>query len=252
MKSTIFGLILALAAVLGHAKTIDIPAPKKSWFASAKPTRTIYRASANSHGVIVIIHGGYAKYNIEDLYYWPAWWGILSSYAHEKGSRVPMDLVFMDSPVYVSEGARWGGDHVDRIQTVVEIYAQLTGKPIYLFGHSLGARAVSGFLRDPHRERMIAGAVFSAGQTPYIFGTVNLPLLIIHNRDDQCSVTPAGGSQSFYNHARERNKNVTKLVWLQGGTNLDDACGGRASTHSYWGIYDQVSDAIDSWLESIK
>ena len=242
-------LALALTASFAQAQVFDVPAPKKSWFGSSDATKTLYRATPNSQGVIIFIPGGFGQVSLDSNRDYPAsWWAHLQDYAYQS-SRVPMDLVMMDSPYPVQPNARWGGDHIDRIRSVVEEYRQRTGKPVWLYGHSLGATAVSAFLKDPENERLIAGAIFSAGQTPSISRTVNVPMLIIHNDQDACSYTPVSTSVSFYEDAKKRNQNKTELKIVSGGYNYGNACTSVQSTHAYYGIHNQVTNAIDAFIK---
>jgi len=242
-------LALAITATFAQAQVFDVPAPKKSWLASSSVTKTLYRATPNSQGVLVFIPGGFGQVSLDQSKdYPPNWWGSLQGYAFGS-SAVPMDLVMFDSPYSVNPNARYSGDHIDRIRSVVEEYRQRTGKPIWLYGHSLGARAVGAFLKDPENERLIAGAIFSAGQTPSIDRPVNIPILIIHNDQDACSYTPVSSSISFYEEAKKLNKNKTELKIVSGGTNQGDVCTSYKSTHAYYGIQYQVTNAIDAFIK---
>lgn len=245
-------LLLVLQAVFStssHAQIIDIAAPKKSWLSSGEPTRTLYRATPESIGVLIFIPGGLGQVSLRaNGQYGPQAWGHLRDYAYQV-SRVPLDLVLMDSPYPVQPSSRWGGDHIDRIRSVVEEFRQRTGKPVYLYGHSLGGSDISGFLKDPAHDKLIDGAIFSAAQTPKISREIKLPVLILHNELDACSYTPASTSKSFYEEVTKLNASRTQLKMVSGGTNFGDVCTSPQSTHAYHGIHNQVTDAIDAFLK---
>jgi len=244
-------LLLATLLALGplaHGQVIEVPAPKKSWLSSSEPTKTLYRATPDSQGVLVFIPGGYGQVSLRtDRVYGPQAWGHLQFFADMR-SRARMDLVLMDSPYVVQPSARWGGDHVDRIRSVVEAYRQRLGKPIYLYGHSLGGTAVSGFLKEAENEKLIEGAIFSAAQTPKVSREIHIPILVLHNTEDACSYTPASTSKTFFEEVRKINSARTELRLLSGGSNLGDVCTGAQSTHAYFGIYPQLTQALDDFL----
>lgn len=243
-------LTLTLTANIASAQVFEVPAPKKAWFASSEPTKTLYRATADSQGVLLFIPGGAGQLKLDANRSYPErWWGPLQNYA-TKTSKVPMDLVIMESPYPVNWQARGTSDHIDRIRSVIEEYRTRTGKPVYLYGHSNGSISISEFLnKDEEHAKLIAGAIYTGNTTVQPLRTkINLPVLVLHHEKDACPTTPLSGAHSFYEEARSRNSNRTVMRTVSGGTNEDDVCYGFRSTHAFWGQHDQVSNIIDEFL----
>jgi hypothetical protein len=134
--------------------------------------------------------------------------------------------------------------------------------PIYLVGTSNGTLSVA-YLATQYTHGEVSKFVLTstvAHDSPYFtnppssggfdLAKVNVPVLFIHNKDDGCSVSP-------YQEASQLPPKLTAgqevtFVTVQGGEPLSeqdsDPCE-PLTYHGYYGIENDVVNAITNWLE---
>jgi hypothetical protein len=81
-------------------------------------------------------------------------------------------------------------------------------------------------------------------------GLVTVPTLIVTNLDDQCAGTSSEGAKDL----RERftaSPRVQLLIFNGGRMPLNEPCG-ALSPHTFFGIEEQVVDAITKWIKHAK
>ena len=75
--------------------------------------------------------------------------------------------------------------------------------------------------------------------------TITVPTLVVHHRDDGCSVTPYSRAPALA--ARLTSAPRRAFLTFDGGTDKGDACE-AAGHHGYAGIETQVVDAIAAFV----
>lgn len=78
-------------------------------------------------------------------------------------------------------------------------------------------------------------------------GQISVPVLVVHNRDDGCRVSPYGETASSM--ALMRQAPTKELLTVSGGSLRGDPCEAM-SQHGYLGIEDQVVPPIIAWIEA--
>ena len=253
MNKILATLFLIAISHMVFGEIISIPNPNEGFFHSKEDTQTIYFQNTGSKAVLVFLPGGEGSFGtsqdkppLERFFF-------LTSIAKGQNQGAKLDFVFMDSPYVLSPmntrsnlGIRETKDHLDRIKSVVRLYAQKTNKPIWLIGHSNGAYSLSSFLNQvPDNPKLINGAIFSSGRTErFLKGEFNLPIVILHHENDPCPHTTYDSAKSFYEEVKKQNKGKTEFITMVGGTNAGEACFSSGSHHMFSGSYEQFNEAV--------
>jgi len=123
--------------------------------------------------------------------------------------------------------------------------------PVWLVGTSRGSiSAANAAVRLG--PSIIAGlvltsSVWAGGMSAVPFGTVRVPVLIVHNRDDSCNASPfAQAEQTFATLTMAPAK---QFLAVAGGSSRGNPCGAM-SAHGYLGIEDQVVPPIVAWIKT--
>ena len=250
----IFATVFFMAiSQIAFGEIVSIPNPNEGFFYSKDDTQTIYFQNSNSKAVLVFLPGGEGSFGtspdkppLERFFF-------LTSIAKGQNQGPKLDFVFMDSPYVLSPMntrsnlvTRESKDHLDRIKSVIRVYAQKTNKPIWLIGHSNGAYSLSSFLNQvPENQKLIRGAIFSGGRVErFLEGEFNVPILILHHENDPCPHATYDAAKNFYDEVKRQNKGKTEFITIIGGTNSGEACFSGGSHHMFSGAYEQFNDAV--------
>ena len=141
--------------------------------------------------------------------------------------------VFATSPEQVVSAARSLQAQGQRVVLI----GMSAGTPTVARALSLGAPAAkvvlaAGALVPGHAQRSVMQAL---GGSPARLP----PTLVVHNRDDQCNLTPPGAVEPFVRWAGGR----ARVAWIQGGGGPGQPCG-QQSAHSFMGVDSQAIAAI--------
>ncbi|KIZ44747.1 hypothetical protein OO17_09365 [Rhodopseudomonas palustris] len=128
--------------------------------------------------------------------------------------------------------------------------------PVFLIGTSQGAiAAMNGAAHLRHGE--IAGVVLTesvsrrGGSHETVFDAhpdqVNVPALVVANRDDRCKVAPPQDAEKIA--AAMIHAPRVKILKVTGGTEQSARDCGSLSPHGYFGIEQSVVDAIAAWMQ---
>jgi hypothetical protein len=154
----------------------------------------------------------------------------------------------------MSDEFRLSKEHLTDVQAVIaDLGKRFPGLPIFLVGTSRGS--ISAASLGARLDGAVAGVVLTSsmfrannprarepgpGLSRFDFGTIKVPVLIVHHREDACPVSPYGDAVSL---AR-----MFPLVSVTGGLPpTSDACE-PMSPHGYLGRETETVDAIVNWM----
>ena len=171
---------------------------------------------------------------------------------------VPSDMKGARSPEDVARGYRWSDDHARDMGALVAYLAKIR-KPVWIIGTSRGSLAAANAVARLTENRA-DGLVLTAGmlmarpalpEPPSIQKVVDLdrldvPVLIVHNRLDDCWLTPAADVEPF-RKLLTRAPSV-EVAMLRGGRTLGDPCDAMAY-HGFNGIDHEVVRTVVKWLD---
>lgn len=130
-----------------------------------------------------------------------------------------------------------------RIQAVIDdLKTRFPAAQIYLMGTSKGTfdtMELADYLSDK-----IAGEIHTSSMRGISFfdaGKYKNRQLIVHHRQDSCSVTPFSAAQAAH------DKYGSELLVMEGGISVGDACQAFAH-HGYNGIEKETAEAIKKWV----
>jgi pimeloyl-ACP methyl ester carboxylesterase len=254
----LFFIIFMLYFSLAQGEVISIPNPNTGFFYPKDDTQTIYFQNENSKAVLIFLPGGEGSFGTSPDKPHLERFFMLTPIA--KGSTdIKMDFVFMDSPYILSPmntksnlGIRSTKDHLDRIKSVIKFYSQKTNKPVWLIGHSNGTYSLSSFLNQlSENQKLIGGAIFSSGRSETsVSGKFNIPILIIHHKNDPCPYTTYSSAQSLHETLVQSNNDKTEFVTITSGFNSGEACFAGSSHHMFSGSYEDYNNSIINFIKS--
>lgn len=254
----LFFIIFTFYVSLCYGEVISIPNPNTGFFYTKEDTHTIYFQNENSKAVLIFLPGGEGSFGTSpnkpslDRFF------MLTPIARGN-TNTKLDFVFMDSPYVLSPmntksnlGIRETKDHLDRIKSVIKFYSQKTNKPVWLIGHSNGAYSLSSFLnQSSDNQKLLGGAIFSSGRSETsVSGKFNLPILIIHHKNDPCPYTTYSSAKSLHENFVQNNNNQTELATITSGFSSGEACFAGSSHHMFSGSYDEYNNSIVNFIKS--
>lgn len=148
---------------------------------------------------------------------------------------------------------RHTADHRKDIAAVLRWLRARTKAPVWLIGTSRGTVSLSHIAG----KLPIDGAVFSSSVTEMSnrrpttaldgrLEDITAPVLLVHHKTDDCSVTPAFGVLSIARRLTRSPRVETRL--FSGGTPSDGEACGTTSAHGFGGIETEVVGAIVDWM----
>ncbi|WP_254511896.1 alpha/beta hydrolase [Komagataeibacter oboediens] len=140
---------------------------------------------------------------------------------------------------------------------LVALARQQGSGPVFLLGTSQGTiAAVNGAAHAPAGS--IAGVVLTesvsvmGGSRETVFSAspqdIGVPVLVVANRDDRCNVAPPTAARQIA-AAMTASRDVQVQMVAGGITRSKRECG-SLTPHGYFGIEDQVINAICNWLDT--
>jgi len=155
------------------------------------------------------------------------------------------------------ESFRASAEHAQDIAAVIAYLRQKAPAPVWLVGTSMGtisAANVAARLKSGGPDGLVLTSSIVASNrraSPVSdsvdVGSVVVPTLIVHNRDDACAACPFGAVPGFL--ARFTHAPRKELIAVSGGSApLSDPCE-ALSRHGYIGIEDEVVGDIARWIK---
>lgn len=166
-----------------------------------------------------------------------------------------MTAVVFDSPSDHPNGIgppfRVTAQHAADIAAAVTWLRGQSPAPIWLIGTSNGSiSAAEGAVAvgPPNvHGAVLTSSVWQGGMLSVALGQIKVPVLVVHNRDDGCRVSPYSATASSM--AMMTQAPVKELLTVSGGSLRSEPCEAM-SPHGYLGIEDQVVPRIIAWIEA--
>ena len=174
-------------------------------------------------------------------------------------AKAGLVTVLVDVPANVSgqsaQSYRTSADQAQDAAMVMEFVRKQWHVPVALVGTSRGtisAANTAARLERGNADALVLtssvtqsgkkanGTIYDAG-----LGRISLPVLILHNEQDACKVSPYSGVQGLQRALK--NAPRKDIVALSHGDAIADACQGM-SAHGYMGIEGQAVSAIANWI----
>ncbi|MDB5504261.1 MAG: uncharacterized protein JWR89_4163 [Tardiphaga sp.] len=256
MREKLSGLLLVAvffaAAPLANAQTaqrvLDVPV-------AGAPQRALYVTPLHPRASIVMLPGGAGDVGL----------GADGALAHDNNFVVRSRALWVAEGFAVLipdgdnlRGRRSSPDYAALVGALVAAAKAQASGPVFLLGTSQGAiAAMNGAAHLRHGE--IAGVVLSesvsvlGGSHETVFdahpGEVNVPALVVANRDDRCNVAPPQDAAKIA--ATMRDSPAVKVLNVSGGTQRSSRDCGSLSPHGYYGIEQTVVSAIAAWMKAL-
>jgi pimeloyl-ACP methyl ester carboxylesterase len=144
---------------------------------------------------------------------------------------------------------RLGQDHATDIRALIrDLKQRFPGAKIFLLGTSRGtisAAALGTSLGDVVQAVVLSSTVTNAdragtGLSAFDFGSIKVPVLLVHHRNDGCRSSPYSGA--------ERLSKKFPLVSVSGGDPPQSEPCEAASQHGYLGREAPTAQAIRNWM----
>jgi pimeloyl-ACP methyl ester carboxylesterase len=143
---------------------------------------------------------------------------------------------------------RLGADHAAGIAAIVALAKSRAAAPVWLIGTSRGSvSAANGALRLGHAVSglVLTSSVWADGMAGVPLDRIEVPVLIVHNRDDSCQASPFAGA----GNAMRLITAPHELVTVSGGGSGGSACQAM-SPHGYLGIEAQVVTPMVAFIRA--
>lgn len=166
--------------------------------------------------------------------------------------RLKFSVIVVDAPSDQTGGMLWtfraSTEHAQDIRAIVTLAKSRSPAPVWLIGTSRGS--VSAANGAATLGRQIAGVVLTSsvwarGMAGIPLESIQVPALIVHNRDDGCQESPFSGTSI----GMTRLVSPHELLAVTGGIARGDACGAM-SPHGYLGIESSVITPMTDWIKA--
>lgn len=265
MKKIFLASLSWLFSGIGHGQLIAVDQNEKSFFVSSVPTMTFLYPAPDAKATLIFLPGGLGHVGVKPTT--PASSPFFTKYhfnvmlkrlSQTEASSGSFNVVIFDNPMtlaqankYTYPSSRRAPDHLVRIDSVVNHYKTMLGKPIWLLGHSNGAASITEYykkLQSNQQENTIAGLVYSAAIHGSTFNDkTNLPVLFLHHEVDGCEVTTLRESEKVFNKLMAQGNSKSELTLIKGGSaEAKDPC--LSGFHMYFGAEKEAADAIDRFM----
>ena len=165
------------------------------------------------------------------------------------------NVALLDAPSDRSSGMnayfRASAEHAQDLGAAVRYLKEKAGVPVWLVGTSMGSvsAANAGIRLGPAEVAgvVLSSTVWSGGISLVPLGDLQVPVLLVHNRNDACPSAPfvgAGAGMDLLSHAPAK-----ELIAVASTESRDRPCEGL-SPHGYLGVEESVVTAIADWIKS--
>ena len=166
-----------------------------------------------------------------------------------------LTVAVVDTPSDQPSGMGWqfraGSDHAKDIAAVVAMLKSRSPAPLWLIGTSNGSVSAGNgavALGPPSVAGVIlTSSVWVRGMQMVAAERIRVPVLIVHNRDDGCGVSPFDRTEAFKTRLTAASS-VTFLP-VSGGSLRSDPCQAM-SPHGYFGVEDRVVPQMIAWIKT--
>jgi len=146
---------------------------------------------------------------------------------------------------------RASADAAADMAVVIAFLKQKAAVPVWLVGTSNGSiSAANGAVRLGAAQIggvVLTSSVWQGGMQQVPLASIAVPVLVIHNRDDSCCISPPSAAEPAV--ASMTSAPFKELVLVSGGALQSDPCEAR-SPHGYLGIENQVVPVMIQWIKT--
>jgi len=255
-----------LSPIASFAEIILVNQVQGGFWVSPAPTVTYVYRSQDPQRTVLYINGGDGKVGVK-----PDWDNhkyfteysfnmFFKRFTESDKTSGSSNVVVFDNPTSLDQGdsyyphPRGNTDHLIRVHSVVQHYAKLFNKPVWILGHSNGSASAAEYLTWLEKQKKdidIKGVIYASGAngTKFPQGT-KVPVMFVHHEKEGCVkyVTEAY-SRGVYEKLKAEGNTKTEYFLASGGTpdpKYKNPCWG--GHHTYFGAEEQVSKAIDEFL----
>jgi pimeloyl-ACP methyl ester carboxylesterase len=218
--------------------------------------RVLYAAASPAHGTIVMLPGGAGEVDIDaqgDFLHGKNFVVRTRNLWNANGYAVIIPDAFKNANM---RGIRSSPQYAEVVSELVGYAHKQAPGPVFLLGTSQGSiAAMNG--ASHLLQGQIAGVVLTesvsrqGGSHETVFDAhpelVNVPALVVANRDDACRVAPPDDAAKIA--AAMTHSPQVKVIYVSGGVLRSTDCG-SLSPHGYYGIEQSVVDAIVAWMKA--
>lgn len=148
-------------------------------------------------------------------------------------------------------GVRSGEAQAADTASIVAFLRSRAAVPVWLVGTSRGSISAANAavrLGPPSIAGVVlTSSVWAGGMSAVPLGTVRVPVLIVHNRNDSCNASPFGQAEQAF--ATLTMAPAKQFIAVAGGSLRGNPCD-ALSPHGYLGIEDQVVPPIVAWIKT--
>ncbi|MEJ2143158.1 MAG: alpha/beta hydrolase, partial [Gammaproteobacteria bacterium] len=177
----------------------------------------------------------------------------------EKFARYSLNVAVIDAPTDQEKlfYFRTTEEHAADIKAVIKYMRDKYKKPVWLVGTSRGTTSVASVASWLQGTDGPDGIVLTAtisrngkkGESvnDVALKDINVPVLFVHNSDDECKVCPPGAIGSIAEQMT--NAKIKEIKFFSGGYTEGRKCGPQ-SYHGFLGIEDEVVQYIARWVKA--
>ena len=161
-----------------------------------------------------------------------------------------------DHPEGLDDAFRGSAEHARDIAAVIAYLRQKAAVPVWLIGTSRGTlSAANAAARLPGgadglvltSSVVVSNRNVGTIQATVDLGSITIPTLVVHNRDDACMACPFAAVPGLVDRLTRAPRK--ELIAVSGGSPpLSDPCE-ALSRHGYIGIEDEVVGKIAAWIK---
>jgi hypothetical protein len=161
----------------------------------------------------------------------------------------------------VQPGYRASADFAADVGAMVAYLRTLSRKPVTAIGTSRGSISVANAIAKLNRRKQPHAAVYTSAFLKLDCtdlniwciangdaGLLDVPSLVVWHREDACASTPPSAVKPFRNWWQGGTGDVLALKSFTGGLPPESAECDAKSPHGFWGLDDQVVQAITKWI----
>lgn len=242
MRAMLLGLLLLLSAHALAEDRVDLPTRP----GVTVPLYTTFNPQAST--TLILFVGGN---------------GVLSEVSNNFLLRIKpkliaegFNVIVPDVPSDRPNGINWtfraSDAHQHDLLAMIDWVRKQSSAPVFLIGTSNGSvSAANGaaFAGREVRGAVLTSSVWNRGMKAIPLGQIVIPILVVHNRDDNCPDSPFSGTE--YEMKRLHLSSNATLLAVSGGRKEGDDCGGM-SPHGYLGIEDSVVTPMVDWIKGVQ
>jgi pimeloyl-ACP methyl ester carboxylesterase len=167
----------------------------------------------------------------------------------EQGISIAVFDAPSDQSAGMSMAYRTGASQAQDVSAVVRFLKSKADVPVWLIGTSRGSVSAASVAAQLSPQQ-VSGVVLTSSVwngTTSALGQITMPTLIVHNRDDGCSLSPFSGAEAAL--AQLTRAPAKELLAVSGGSLRGNPCE-ALSPHGYYQVDDKVVPSVIAWIKT--